>query len=160
MKHESTDAIAQVPRLVAQLYGLVTEFETLFRHTNKKFTPDGHLVGSIGEVVAAYMYDLVLHTNSNRLHDAETRDGKQIQIKATQGNTKVALRGKPDHIIVLQLSKAGNASEVFNGPGALVWDHCGVRQDNGQSSISLSKLRSLMSQVPESQRLPLAKHDA
>ena len=160
MKHKSADAVAQVPRLVRQLYELVTEFEALFSHTNKKFTPDGHLVGSIGEVVAAYMYDLVLHPNSKQLHDAETLEGKQIQIKATQGTKQVALRGQPDHIIVLQLSKQGEASEVFNGPGALVWENCGARQDNGQRSISLSKLRTLMKQVPQSQQVPLARHDA
>jgi len=160
MKHASADAITQVPRLVRQLYELVAEFEALFSHTNKRFTPDGHLVGSIGEVIAAYMYDLLLHPNSNHLHDAETRDGRQIQIKATQTNRKVALRGMPEHIIVLHLSKSGAASEVFNGPGSIVWEHCGERQGNGQSSISLSKLRALMKQVPASHQVPLAKHDA
>ena len=160
MKHHSADAITQVPRLVRQLYEVVGEFEALFRHTKKKFTPDGHLVGSIGEVVAAYMYDLVLHPNSKQLHDAETHDGKQIQIKATQGTKKVALRGKPDHLIVLQLTKSGEALEVFNGPGELVLEHCGERQDNGQSSISLSKLRALMSQVPASLQVARAKHGA
>lgn len=159
MKHESTNAISQVPRLVHQLYRLVAEFEELFSHTNKKFTPDGHLVGSIGEVLAAYMYDLVLHPNSKQLHDAETKDGKQVQIKATQGSKGVALRGEPDYIIVLQLSKTGDATEVFNGPGQLVWGHCGDLQKNGQRPITLSKLRILMEQVPSLQRVPRAKHD-
>lgn len=160
MKHESADGIAQVPRLVRQLYELVAEFEALFSHTNKKFTPDGHLVGSIGEVVAAYMYDLLLLPNSNQLHDGETRDGRQVQIKATQANRGVALRGKPDHIIVLQLSKDGTATEVFNGPGAIVWECCGECQDNGQRCISLSKLRELMKQVPAAHQVPHAKHDS
>lgn len=77
--------IAEIPRLVRQLYEVVGEFERLFEDKNRKFTPDGHLVGSIGEVLAAYMYQLTLHVGSHPLHDAVSQDKRQVQIKATQG---------------------------------------------------------------------------
>jgi hypothetical protein len=157
MNHPSSEAIAQVPRLVRELYGIVGEFETLFHESKRKFTPDGHLVGSIGEVLAAHIYGLSLHPNSTQLHDAEAPDGRQVQVKATGGNKRVALRGKPDHLIVLQLSPEGTATEVFNGPGELVWQHCGSPHEaNRQSPIALSTLRGLMKQVPDSQRVPRA----
>jgi len=40
--------------LVKQLYKIVKEFERLF--PERRFTPDGHLVGSIGEVIAKHRY--------------------------------------------------------------------------------------------------------
>lgn len=137
-------AISEVPRLVCSLYQVVAEFESLFKDTNRRFTPDGHLVGSIGEVLAAYMYDLELYQGSHPVHDAVSRDGLEVQIKATQGG-KVGLRGEPEHLIVLRIDKDGLPEEVYNGPGAVAWSACWARQSNGQRQISLSKLKELMS---------------
>jgi hypothetical protein len=144
--------VDQVPELVRRLYSIVAEFEALFE--GRKFTPDGHLVGSIGEVLAAHRYDLSLYRASSEAHDAVARDGRKVEIKATQGGS-VALRSEPEHLLVLNLNKEGHATEVFNGPGALVWSSCGAMQKNGQRPVSLSKLRKLMTQVPEGARLPL-----
>jgi hypothetical protein len=94
--------VASVPRLVGELYRVVAEFEHLF--PGRRFTPDGHLVGSIGEVLAAHQYGLQLLPHSFRGHDARTTSGLLVEIKATQGNT-VALRSEPQHLLVLQLSR-------------------------------------------------------
>ena len=142
--------IDQVPELVRKLYAIVSEFQKLF--PGRSFTPDGHLVGSIGEVLAASRYSLVLLPSSNAGHDAKTLDGRQVELKATQGS-RVALRSEPEHLIVLHLATDGTATEVFNGPGFLVWSECGKMQKNGQRSISVSKLRKLMNDVPISQRI-------
>jgi hypothetical protein len=141
----------KVPELVRRLYSLVAEFETLF--PGRKFTPDGHLVGSIGEVIAAHRYEISLYPASSEAHDGSAQDGRQVEVKATQGDS-VALRAEPQHLIVLHLNKEGQATEIFNGPGSLVWSNCGAMQKNGQRPVSLSKLRKLMAQVSASQRLP------
>lgn len=149
----NTPAVApveQVPELVRQLYTLVAEFEALF--PGRKFTPDGHLVGSIGEVIAAHRYGLALAPASSEAHDGSADDGRKVEVKATQGDT-VALRSEPEHLIVLHLNREGEATEVFNGPGALVWSNCGAMQKNGQRPVSLSRLRKLMAQVPADRRL-------
>ena len=151
MSHTSLHPTERVPELVRKLYALVAEFEALF--PGRAFTPDGHLVGTIGEVLAAYRYNLSLHAASNEGHDATAPDGRQVEIKATQGRS-VALRGEPELLIVLQLAKDGSVAEVFNGPGNLVWQQCGAIQKNGQRPISVSKLRALMHEVPLSQRVP------
>jgi hypothetical protein len=100
-----------------------------------------------------HRYDLSLYSASSAVHDGSARDGRQVEVKATQGDT-VALRAEPQHLIVLHLNNEGQATEVFNGPGSLVWSSCGAMQKNGQRPISLSRLRKLMGQVPASQRLP------
>jgi len=45
---------AEVRALLDSLYGSAERLEALF--PGRKFTLDGHLVGSIGEVIAAYMF--------------------------------------------------------------------------------------------------------
>jgi len=140
---------------VRDLYKVVAELELLFAAKNKKFTPDGHLVGSIGEVLAAHMYELDLYPNSHPDHDAVSKDGREVQIKATQGARGVALRSKPQHLIVLRIHQDGKSEEVFNGPGDCVWHACGTVQKNGQRPVSLSTLKRLMStEVPLLHRLP------
>ena len=143
--------VEDVPDLVCQLYSLVAQFEALF--PGRRFTPDGHLVGSIGEVIAAHRYGLELLPHSARGHDACSASGTLVEIKATQGSS-VALREQPTHLIVLHLSKLGQAAEVYNGPGASVWEAAGAMQRNGQRPISLSRLRKLMQVVPEALRIP------
>ena len=142
--------VDEVPALVGQLYELVAQFELLF--PGRRFTPDGHLVGSIGEVIAAHRYGLQLLPHSHQGHDARTPSGVLVEIKATQGSS-VALREQPVHLIVLHLGKTGEAAEVYNGPGAPVWESAGAMQKNGQRPISLSKLRKLMLKVPSAQRV-------
>jgi hypothetical protein len=153
-KPDLSEALAQVPRLVRDLYAIASEFETLLAGTGRKFSPF-HLVGNLGEVIAAYKYDLTLLNNFEPLHDAQTEGGLKIQIKTIQGISRVALRGQPDHLIVLQLNKEGEATEIFNGPSVLVWERFGSRKCYGQRSVALSTLRSLMDHVPQTQRVRL-----
>jgi uncharacterized protein DUF6998 len=68
--------VDKVPRLVGRLYDAVSELEELF--VERRLTPDGHLVGSLGEVMAQYQYDLDLLAASTERHDARTKDGKLV----------------------------------------------------------------------------------
>jgi hypothetical protein len=86
--------------------------------------------------------------------DATTPDGRDVEVKATQGD-KVGLRCLPSHLLVLHLDTKGGVAEVYNGPGETVWPHVSRRQRNGQSAISVSWLRALMASVPPASRLLL-----
>lgn len=150
------------PALVGDLYLLVAEFEAMF--PGRHFTPDGHMVGSLGEAIAAHHYDLHLLTASNKGFDAVRRgelvDGVpmpgalQVEIKATQGRS-VAFRSAPQHALVLQLHRDGSFTEVYNGPGALVWALFDGKPlpSNGQHQVSLARLRRLAEDVPAQARL-------
>jgi hypothetical protein len=144
------EATKHVPALVQRLYQIVSELEALF--PGRPFTPDGHLVGSIGEVLAAAFYDLELLPCSSECHDARSSDGRQVQIKATQGQ-QVAMRSTCEHLLVLRLLKDGSAEEVYNGPGELAWASAGPLQRNGQRPVRLSTLRRLMKKVPSDRML-------
>ena len=128
------------------------------RFPGRKFTLDGHLVGSIGEVIAAYHYNLELLVSSTAIHDAVSSDRRLVQIKATQGKRSISLRSEPDYLIVLCInSESGEAREVYNGPGAPVWEACGKLASTGMRPITLSKLRQIGVSIPITQKIQLIR---
>jgi hypothetical protein len=147
-------AIDEIPGLVSQLQAIVMRLEDLF--PGRRFTLDGHLVGSLAEVIAAYMYNIELLPASHECHDGRClRTGINVQIKGTR-RSRVAMYAEADHLIVLRLA-AGRAEEIYNGPGAGPWAAAGPVAKNGQRTISLAKLRGLAQEVPADRRLPLVR---
>ncbi len=137
-----------VTETIRKIFELVAELEK--QYPGRHFTPDGHMLGSIGEVYAAEQYGLKLYEASHPVHDAVTADRREVQIKLTQTN-RVALYECPDYLIVLKIDKEGNISEIYNGPGSEPWKLAGAMCKNGQRTISISKLKSI--NVPENQRI-------
>ncbi|AKJ95333.1 hypothetical protein TVD_08150 [Thioalkalivibrio versutus] len=142
-----------LPKLVGELYRVVGALEAMF--PGRHFTPDGHLVGSLGECLAAYHYGLDLLRASSPGVDA-VKDGREIEIKATQG-TRVALRSGPEHLLVLKLDREGGFAETYNGPGKFVWREFEgkPRPSNGQYQIPVARLIQLMQNVPPDLRVPM-----
>jgi hypothetical protein len=133
-----------LPSPVAAIYRAVAELEA--RYPQRKFTPDGHLVGSIGEVVAAEALGLTLHPMSHHGHDAYDANG-DVQIKMTAGKS-VAMRGDCARLVVLHIVSPEEAEIVYDGPGAPACACAGKQGTNGQKVISLAKLRALANQSP------------
>lgn len=142
--------LERVRSIVRDIYRAVSELEDLY--PGRRFTPDGHMVGSLGEVVAAERYCLNLFEPIHPVHDAYDHRARLVQIKTTQGN-KVGISEKPDYLVVLHMSREGEFEEVYNGPGALVWEATGKPMKNGQRQISLSKLRALNLDVKPEDRI-------
>lgn len=140
-----------VAEKIKALYAISRELEQLF--PGRHYTPDGHMIGSIGEAFAASYYGLQLFEASAETHDAKAPDGRLVQIKATQIQ-RVALSSEPEWLLVLKIHPDGTFTEEYNGPGTLVWNHCGKMQKNGQRPISLALLRKLQAEVPVADRLP------
>lgn len=139
--------------LVRELYSTVGELESIF--PGRHFTPDGHMVGSIGECLVADAYDLELMVASNKGYDAlATSSGKQVEINATQSKS-AAFRSQLNHAIVIKILPDGTFEEIYNGPGSLVWQQFNGKAlpSNGQYQISLNKLKALNKQVSESDRV-------
>ena len=139
--------------LVRQLYSIVSDLERMF--PGRPFTPDGHMVGSLGECLVADAYNLKLMPPSNQGYDAVTSSGKRIEIKATQAKS-VAFRSCPEHTIIIRIFRDGTFEEFYNGPGELIWQQFEGRTKptNGQFAISLSKVRKLNEAVDSYERVP------
>ncbi len=140
--------IEEVPALIGDLIKTTKRLNTLFE--GRPFTPDGHLVGSIGEVVAEYVYGLRLEPCSTPQVDAQTKDGRSVQIKLTGANgnsfgfrwSNRAPTKAAEILIALKLTDKG-FEEIYNGP--FPEELLRARRDtsNGQISISLAKLREV-----------------
>ena len=63
---------ASVAEKIKALYAISRELEQLF--PGRHYTPDGHMVGSIGEALAASCYGLELFTAGAETHDAKAPD--------------------------------------------------------------------------------------
>ena len=135
-----------------ELYQIVDDLESMF--PGRPFTLDGHLIGSIGEVLAAHRYGLTLLPASAPTHDAKSPCGKLVQVKATQVKS-IGIRAEPEHLLVLKILSDGTFDTVFNGPGNVVWNAAGKMQKNGQRAVSVSKMKALMCDVESNQQLPV-----
>ena len=104
---------------VQHLLHIVHSLEQTFK--GRHFTLDGHLVGSIGEVLASYHYGIRLYEASTAIHDGEVLDGRKVQIKMTQGDT-IVISEQPDYLIALYMDrKTGEVQEIYNGPGEILF---------------------------------------
>jgi hypothetical protein len=141
--YERQQMRVKLPKPVAAIYRAVEELTAAY--PGRKFTPDGHLVGSIGEVVAAEALGLTLHPSSHPGHDAYDANG-HVQIKMTAGNS-IAMYATCERLVVLRVISPEEAEIVYDGPGEPAWANAGKMGKNGQKVIRLSRLRSLDSTV-------------
>jgi hypothetical protein len=140
-------AVEQVPVLISDLLKTAGRLNTLF--PGRPFTPDGHLVGSIGEVVAEHVYDLRLEPCNTPQVDAYTSDDRSVQVKLTgEKGQSFGIRwpiqpggAVPEILLCLKMTVDGFV-EIYNGPlpSALLE---GRISSNGQISLSLGKLSGL-----------------
>jgi hypothetical protein len=133
--------VSDINYLYQQVKQLVHITSDLNRRFDRSFTLDGHLMGSIGEVIAAYEYDIELLPASYKTHDAITSDEKYIQIKITQGK-KINISSEPEYLLVLKLTDNEEIKEIYNGRGKSAWSSAGKENKNGRP-ISIAKLENL-----------------
>lgn len=129
---------------IRKMYRSVSELEKLF--PGRHFTPDGNMVGSIGEVYAKCKYKIILKPPNTKGYDAiEINTKRKIQIRTTQKNA-VPLKINHERLLVFKLHKDGEIEEIFNGP-------CYFKR-KGKHGITLNELRERMKKVPKSSRVP------
>jgi hypothetical protein len=147
-RRKPVSRMEEVPALIGDLMKTTQRLNALF--DGRPFTPDGHLVGSIGEVVAEYVYGVQLERCSTPQIDAFTKDGRSVQIKLTGAHGKYfgfrwssKLASEPaDCLIALKLTATG-FEEIYNGPFPVELLRGRRDSSNGQLSVAVSKLREL-----------------
>ena len=145
------DEIAQ------HIKNLLKEVKALKKlHPTKEFTLDGRLVGDIGEVLASQKYKLSLKPGLLAHYDAETDDGRKVQIKTTM---KYALTFPADHVpdyyLGIKVHSTGDVEEIFNGPGLTIADLLKNRKrpKNNLYNISINRLKKLNAIVDNKERI-------
>jgi hypothetical protein len=99
-----------LPKVVAKIYKAIEQLKK--DYPGRHFTPDGHLIGSIGEVVARETFRFDLYPASTRGHDARCPVRGDVQVKTTAGKaTAVATSDDP----LRQGSRTAHEPIVPNG---------------------------------------------
>ena len=117
--------------------------------TGRKASPDGHLVGTLGELHAAKTLGLTLAPQSTEGYDATDENGNLVEIKTTT-RTSFGLKAtgtKATRLIAVKLdAESGQGNVVWDGPADLAWARAGKPQRTGQRHLSLTALLELSSQ--------------
>ena len=117
----------------------------LSRRSARSVSPDGHLVGSLGEIFAARELDLTLETASNAGFDAIDPHGRRVEIKTTtRSSVSLSAEGTlAERLVIVQLDRDnGTPTIVYDGPASVAWRLAGRPAKNGQRRLSLSSLRA------------------
>jgi hypothetical protein len=144
-----------IPGAVRQMLVIVEQLSAAY--PKKKFTLDGRLVGDIGEVLVEDAYDIELFADMKKYHDAESSDGRLVQIKATM---KKSLTFPADHVpnyyVGIQIRPDGAFTEIFNGPGAIAWEAVKGRAapKTNLHSVPITTSEKLQVRVPITDKIP------
>lgn len=128
----------------------------------RHFTPDGRMVGDIGEVAATMFYQVSLHGVGMKHWDG-TCGERHVQIKATGGNDTYLK--EPPHggfadglLMVFKIDRESGACEcVYNGDIQRVWDYLENKKldRTGAKQITLDRLKGLQASVLKKDIVPL-----
>ena len=143
------EKIEMIRDKVQKMIGIVAELEEEF--PGRHFTLDGHLVGSIGEVMAAYYYGIELYKASSEKHDGIVA-GREVQIKITQQDD-IVINAEPDYLLVLYLTRKGDVYEVYNGPVQVPWNTSSKGDSHNNRHMRLNKLMELDTMVSAENRI-------
>ncbi len=123
----------------------------------RRFTLDGHIIGSIGEAIAAAYYNVQLAPISTKSIDGAFNN-KAVQIKITQQDSvPLSFDGKgvePTFLLVLYLNKDGSFYEVYNGPWRRAWSNSSNQDAHGYVHVCVSKLMELSKGLTEEEIIP------
>ena len=139
-------------QLIKQIYSAVDGLRKMF--PNRRFTPDGRMVGDIGEVIGEYYYGIELHKSSTHKGSDGLVNGRHVQIKCTQ-KEETYLKGDQDLFLVIKIYPDGSWKEIYNGDYKRVWDK--YKKSKNDPLVSLKKLSELNKSVREEDKIPKIK---
>lgn len=140
--------LKQLKEAIVNLYEVVAKLHSAF--PERKFTPDGRMVGDIGEAIAAIEYDVILDKTNRQHWDGYRIDSagkkRKVQIKTTQKD-ETYLK-KPPHegdLLVFKIFNNGKWKCCYDGPAIKVWQLLkNQRPDStGAKIITLNRLGKL-----------------
>jgi hypothetical protein len=134
------EALAKVPDLMKQFYAVLDEISFLFE---RPLMPEGYLDQKIGEVIAAFVYDLELTRTHSDYSEAKAGDGRSVQVRTTRAiasRKSVVLQPACEHLLVVQLWDH-ELIEVYNGPLGSISAAAQPVQKDGTRRISMGRLR-------------------
>ena len=138
---------------IAEIYTIANELGDAFGIDT--CTPDGHLLGAIGQIAAKIAFGLEFGSEEEE-HNCSWSDGVRkinVQVRCS-GRGNIALRREPEYLIALEIAPNGSIRLLFNGPGKLVWERID-HQKSTQKYASANLLRRVQTEVAQRDQLPI-----
>lgn len=138
---------------IAAIYTIANELGSEFGIDT--CTPDGHLLGAIGQIAAKIAFGLQFGSEKDEHNCSISHNGKKtnIQVRSTSRGS-IALRAEPEYLVALEISPCGSIMLLFNGPGRYVWEIVNG-QKNLQKYASRNQLIQAQSRAGMNDNLPI-----
>ena len=143
-------------RKISAIYDIAHELSQAFKISN--CTPDGHLLGAIGQIAAKIAFGLTFNSKLQE-HNCTWSDGKSmlnIQVRCT-GRGSIAIRMEPEYLIALEISEAGKIFLLYNGPGKHVWEKI-EHQKQTQKTASRKLLMEAQKEVDPNSKIQIKQN--
>jgi hypothetical protein len=128
----------------------------------KPFTPDGRMIGDIGEAIAELTYQVAIDKCLRKHWDGKREDVcagcPEVQVRATQKDVGYVKESPDDGcLLVFKIFPDGTWECCYNGNTARVWRSLDAKKVNraGEKFIGLDALRELDRAVGEGERVAL-----
>lgn len=136
-----TDKVAAVQHMLASIFTAQRALRALAPEF--RWTGLGNLLGDFGEFVAISHYGLTKAPGGSSGFDAETPDGRTVQIKTNYHANQIGFRGEADLLLVVGVNPDGTWSEIYFGDFAVVQENSRYSARDNKHMIAISKLKSL-----------------
>ena len=141
---------------IASIYEIANELGREFNIP--RCTPDGHLLGTIGQIAAKIAFGLQVGSDKKE-HNCSWFDQNRfinIQVRCT-GRGSAAIRTEPEYLIALGISETGKIYLLYNGPGKYVWERI-KHQKQSRKYASKKQLTEAQYEVSPTIQIPI-KHN-
>lgn len=129
-----------------------------YGHPDLRFTPDGNLLGDLGEALAVELFGLELGRRCGPGIDGTAPDGRTVQVKVSASKRGPAFRlvdTKADHLLFFSLDFDECCGVVdFNGPEIIATNLLPAAWV-GQRSLTLNQIKRADALVPDNARLSM-----
>jgi len=135
------DRIAAVQAILASIFASQKALKTLA--PEYRWTGLGNLLGDFGELVATDHYGLKKAAPGSGDYDAQTPEGKRVQIKTNYSAEQIGFRGDADLMLVIGVRPDGSWEEIYYGDFATVKQSARYSTRDNKHMIAVSKLKTL-----------------
>lgn len=137
----------QLKEAIKDLYSSIGKLHAAFKE--RPFTPDGRLVGDIGEAIAHLEFGVIIDRSIKKHWDGYWVNSSgsecKVQVRTTQKDSTY-LKRPPEEgtFLMFKIKSDGNYDLVYNGSIMRVWDHLSQTQKSKEKMVSLDRLSKLV----------------
>ena len=146
-KKDSKQRIQAIKHIMDTVFSAQNALRTLAPEF--KWAGLGNLLGDYGECVGIDYYNLKKAPPGANGYDAQTEEGKTVQIKTNHAASMIGFRGDADLLLVLHVNEKGEWNEIYYGDFKTAKNVSNYSKRDNKQTITITKLSSLKKEIDE-----------